>query len=290
MLTVPGTYFHCFARGDNKELLFRDADDFESYLRHMDELEAALPFRRCFCCLMDNHLHLLLFGEMEVLPRVFERQHGWYARRVNAKHGRVGHVFEKPYGYRMVLDDRYLLQVIRYILMNPVAAGLVLRPEQYPWSDMLQLLQGAHRSWELLAPYFPGADGLRRFYDFVVAGPVVPTGDNGWPDEPWYQELPTLLPEPRLAESLGVDVILGQVAAEFGLSADALRAPAKTARLGLARATAMTALRRFTPLSLRDIAGVFGLKSPQVVGNRLAWMRDQSDPRARAVLERLRLS
>lgn len=86
-------------------------------------------------CLMGNHFHLVVKVAASTLSAFMQRLSGSYGAGFNRRHDRVGHLFESRYKDKLCLDDRYLLALIHYIHMNPVRAGLVSAPEEWPWSS-----------------------------------------------------------------------------------------------------------------------------------------------------------
>jgi len=86
-------------------------------------------------CLMGNHFHLAIKVGVTPLSTIMQRLLTGYCKYFNARHKRTGHLFEARHNANICLDDRYLAALIRYIHMNPVRAGLVSSPEDWPWSD-----------------------------------------------------------------------------------------------------------------------------------------------------------
>lgn len=86
-------------------------------------------------CLMSNHFHLAIKVAEATLGAFMQRLNGDYAGGFNHRHDRVGHLFESRYRESLVLDDRYLATLIHYIHMNPVRAGMVSHPGDWPWSS-----------------------------------------------------------------------------------------------------------------------------------------------------------
>lgn len=86
-------------------------------------------------CLMDNHYHLLLETPQGNLSVGVRQLNGAYTQRCNRRHARVGHVFQGRFKAVLVERDSYLLELCRYVVLNPVRAGLVKQPERYRWSS-----------------------------------------------------------------------------------------------------------------------------------------------------------
>lgn len=86
-------------------------------------------------CLMPNHFHLVVEAEVEELSIAMQRVNGLYAQRFNREHGFTGHLFQGRFGSKPIVDEGHLPGSIRYVVMNPVRAGLCARPEHWRWSS-----------------------------------------------------------------------------------------------------------------------------------------------------------
>jgi REP element-mobilizing transposase RayT len=131
----PGAVVHVIARGNERGRIVRDDHDREALL---GELARAVERYQWLChayCVMDNHYHLLLEIPLGNLPLGMRHLNGVYAQRFNRRHGRCGHLFQARYRSILVEQDSYLLTVSRYLVLNPVTAGVVERPEHYRWSS-----------------------------------------------------------------------------------------------------------------------------------------------------------
>jgi len=134
-IEYPGAFFHIVVRGNNREDVFRDSKDYERYLQKFVYLCREGDITLYAYCLMPNHIHLLLeMGEVS-LSKVLQRFHTWYTQYFNRRYDRLGHVFQGRYKAIICDKDTYLLELVRYIHMNPVRAVLVDSPEDYPWSS-----------------------------------------------------------------------------------------------------------------------------------------------------------
>ncbi len=131
----PGAWYHLIARGDNREPIFRAEQDRHVYLRLIRSRLRDHAARLHAYVLMSNHVHLMLeTGDQHIAPMIQEL-HGAYARYVNRRYERVGHVFEGRYRGILVERDTYALELSRYIHLNPVRAKMVEDPLAYPWSS-----------------------------------------------------------------------------------------------------------------------------------------------------------
>jgi REP element-mobilizing transposase RayT len=127
--------YHIIMRGINQQDIFYDQEDYQRFLRTLEQLKAD-KFEVYGYCLMSNHVHLLIHEKSEGIPQIMKRIGSSYAWWYNGKYQRSGHVFQGRYASECVEDDSYLLTVIRYIHQNPVKAGMVINPEDYLWSSI----------------------------------------------------------------------------------------------------------------------------------------------------------
>jgi len=142
-LDFAGGVYHVMARGNEKRDIFRDDGDRVAYLDRVAACSRRFEFRIYAYCLMRNHVHLAIERGPVALSRIVLALHSAYAGGFNRRHGRVGHLFQGRYKAFLVERDGYLLTLVRYIHLNPVKAGLVSRPEAYPWSSE-RFYRGSH--------------------------------------------------------------------------------------------------------------------------------------------------
>jgi putative transposase len=131
----PGAVVHVIARGNEQRPIVQDDHDRQAFLAIFARAVERYQWLCHTYCLMDNHYHLLLEVPLGNLPLGMRHLNGVYAQRYNRRHQRFGHLFQARYRSILVEKDAYLLSVSRYIVLNPVRAGVVLRPEDYPWSS-----------------------------------------------------------------------------------------------------------------------------------------------------------
>jgi REP element-mobilizing transposase RayT len=130
-----GAVFHITSRGNAKQDVFFDDDDYRTFLSILRELKARCLFKLYAYCLMPNHVHLLIevaqVSQSIILQYLLSR----YGVFLNLKTSRVGHVFQGRFRSTLCDRDAYLLTLVRYIHANPVRAGLVKDPGDWPWSS-----------------------------------------------------------------------------------------------------------------------------------------------------------
>jgi REP-associated tyrosine transposase len=134
-LEAPGEFFHILARGNARAPLFYDDQDRSTFLEAIDEVVEQFGLSCHAYCLMGNHYHLIAQPRERGLSRAMRQLNGLYAQRFNRRRNRTGHVFEGRFKSLLVDRDSYLLELARYIMLNPVRAGIVDRPDAWPWSS-----------------------------------------------------------------------------------------------------------------------------------------------------------
>ena len=177
---LPGGLYHAILRGNNRQDIFFSRSD----RRNLEKLaaEAAQRFRcRIHAyCWMGNHIHLAVQVAELPLGRFVQYLASQYARKINWRLGRTGHLFERRHRAILVDTDEYLLGLVRYIHLNPVAAGLVSDPSDYPWSSHRAYLGNAAKPWLttdwVLSMFATTADSASQQFARFVANDSSDTG------------------------------------------------------------------------------------------------------------------
>lgn len=135
-LTVPGYPHHVIQRGNNRQMIFRDADDYKRLLDLFEQYAEREKVAIHSYVLMTNHFHLLATPEsLTGLPRMMQAVGRRYAQYFNGRYQRTGTLWEGRYKATLVQAERYLLACMAYIDLNPVRAGMVAKAADYPWSS-----------------------------------------------------------------------------------------------------------------------------------------------------------
>jgi len=273
-LHLPGGLYHVMLRGNGGQDIFFAKKDRRRLLELLAEGTARFGFRVHGFCLMTNHLHLVLQAGEEPLARAMQNLSFRYTRFLNARMGRVGHLFQGRYKALLVDGDSYLLELVRYVHLNPVRAGLVKRPADWTWSGHRAYLGKAELPWlttDWVLERFAGRrDRARAGYAaFVREG----LGEGHRPefhagaadarvlaDDDFLERV--LARSGRRRATLKLDDIVAGVCAVYGLEARALGGPTRRRQLSEARGVIALIGRDSGAASLAQLAA--------------AWRRDAS--------------
>jgi putative transposase len=133
-IEVPGIY-HVTTRGNNKRVIFLDDDDRLAFIRLLNRLSTKYGWTIYAYCLMTNHYHLLIRIDERGMSRGLCELNSRYALLFNQMHVRVNHLFGKRYWSEQIESDERFRRACRYVVRNPVEAGLVEHPADYVWSS-----------------------------------------------------------------------------------------------------------------------------------------------------------
>jgi putative transposase len=134
-ICFPGAVYHLITRGNAKEAIVRDDIDRTAFLGTVERVVERFGWLCHSYCLMDNHYHLVIETPQPNLSNGMRQLNGLHAQFFNARYDRCGHVFQSRFRSLLVEKDSYLLAVSRYVVLNPVRAGVCDRPEQWSWSS-----------------------------------------------------------------------------------------------------------------------------------------------------------
>jgi REP element-mobilizing transposase RayT len=158
-------FYHVTLRGNRQQAIFHDEGDRHRWESLLSEGLDRHGSRIHLYCWMTNHLHMLLQCGIEPVHKTIHFAAGGYARCFNAKYNHVGHLFQGRYGSTLVDNNAYLLQLIRYIHLNPVEAGIVDTPSAYRWSSCRAYTNAHPEPWlttEFLLGLFDGDRSCAR--------------------------------------------------------------------------------------------------------------------------------
>jgi len=183
----PGAVYHVTSRGDRREPIVEDDGDRQAWVAVLGEACERFGWRVHAWCLMTNHYHLLLETPQGQLAAGMRHLNGVWSQCFNRRHGRVGHVFQGRYKAIMVERESYLLELSRYVVLNPVRAGMVADAADYPWSSHATMLARSDLYPPVVQPVWLQTDVLLKqfgatrrkavatYVDFVRAGVGLPS-------------------------------------------------------------------------------------------------------------------
>jgi REP element-mobilizing transposase RayT len=279
-LEHPGAVWHVTARGNEKREVYIDDLDRERWLSLLSNVVVLFAWRLHGYVIMGNHYHLIVETPIPSLSRGMRHLNGVYTQAFNRRHGRVGHLFQGRFKSILVEKELHLLELLRYVVLNPVRAGLVRAPEDWPWSSyratagQTSAPPWLEAGWSLAQFGDHRRVAERRYRAFVGEGRRLPPnpwralrgqiylGSDGFVDEALGRaaqrtrdkEIPR---EQREAAALSVEALAPAVLDLLGTTARELAShPRKRMR---ERAILAYALRRFagaTGTTLGHILGV----------------------------------
>ena len=281
-IEFSGAVYHVMNRGAARQRTFVDGPDCQAFLNTLGEAHRRWGIEVFSYCLMSNHYHVCLTTPKGNLSRVMRHVDGLYTQRFNRHHHRDGALFRGRYKAILIDKDQYLSQVVRYIHLNPVGAGRVQQPQDYPWSSHQYYLkpQGAPqwlRSGEVLEQIGPRAafhefvlsgneESLEKYYAAKRQGPVLGREEFiervGVPDRKLDREVPRYH---RRALQVNPDRVIGRVAGQYRIApGEVLRGV--RGKGNEARKVAMYLVTRCCDRTLSETARLFGLGSYGAVG------------------------
>jgi putative transposase len=159
----PG-FYHLTARGNRGERIFLTERDRTTFFRLVERTAAPESFVVRAYCLMSTHYHLLVETQTAELSAAMRDMNGIYARWFNKEHGLRGRLFEERFHSEHVEDDPHLLEILRYLALNPVRAGLALTPARWRWGSFAAVM-----GWTRAPSFLDVRWSLRLFSNDVSA-------------------------------------------------------------------------------------------------------------------------
>ena len=150
-LDAPGTLHHVMMRGTEGQSIFREDKDHQNFLSRLAQISEDTEARILAWTSMSNHVHLLMFSGSQGISKFMRRLLTGYAVWYNRKYHRTGHLFQNRYKSIVCEEEAYLLELVRYIHLNPLRAGIVKNLEEldrYPWSGHGVLIGSSRNDWQ----------------------------------------------------------------------------------------------------------------------------------------------
>ena len=178
-LDAPGVLHHVMTRGIERTKIFRNRNDREDFLSRLEERVRAGGWVVYAWALMPNHIHLLVRTGLQPLSTNMRKVMTGYVVNFNRRHKRFGHLFENRYKSIVCEEEAYLLELTRYIHLNPLRGGVVAdlpKLKEYPWTGHSVLMGKIGRDWQdtesILTFFSPKLQQARVAYERFVADGV----------------------------------------------------------------------------------------------------------------------
>ena len=184
-IEFAGALYHITSRGNAQHAIYLTNDDRQQFLALLQNTVQRYDWYCHAYCLMDNHYHLLIETHTPSLSKGMKYLNGTYTQYFNRQHHRVGHVFQGRYKSILVEKDSYLLELARYIVLNPVRAQMVRNAQNWPWSSYRATAGYVENhpclttDWVLAGFSTAKQKAQQRYSEFVNAGNKQPS--------PWQQ-------------------------------------------------------------------------------------------------------
>lgn len=148
-IEFKGAVYHITSRGNARQAIFLTGEDFTDFLTVLCSVVRRYHFILHTYCLMNNHYHLPIETPEGNLSKGMRQLNGLYAQRFNQRHQKVGHLLQGRYKAILVDKDNYLLELCRYVVLNPVRANIVKDPKDWKWSSYQAAIGQEHFTDEI---------------------------------------------------------------------------------------------------------------------------------------------
>lgn len=267
----PGAVYHVILRGNAGEPIFFDnRDRYRLYLI----LQYAVERFRCRIhafCLMRNHLHLALQVDDIPLSRIMQNISQRFTKWINYTQTRTGHLFQGRYKALLIDADSYLLELVRYIHLNPVRAGASATPEDYPWTGHHAYLGREFIPWLttdfLLSIFSPRVEEARSAYASFVRDGMGEGRRSEFHsgtcegrilgEETFTDEVLSRVSQ-RAEWKYSLEEVIAAVCAHYQISPEKLEMPGKVRPMTEARAVAAAIVQQSPHLRMTDLAKLLG--------------------------------
>jgi len=175
-IEYPNAVYHVTSRGNARGKIFLGDQDRENFLSVLDAVVKRYNWLCHAYCLMDNHYHLMIETPDANLSRGMRQLNGVYTQKYNWWHSKTGHIFQGRYKAILVEKENYLLELCRYVVLNPVRANMVDKPEEWKWSSygatagLIKVPDCLAVDWVLGLFSRKKAEAQKRYRQFVREG------------------------------------------------------------------------------------------------------------------------
>jgi REP element-mobilizing transposase RayT len=304
-LEYPGAVYHVMARGHERSTIYRDTADREKFLALLGSIAQDEPWVLHAYCLMGNHYHLLVETPQGGISRGMRSVNGRYTQWFNHRHERAGHLFEGRFRSVLVQRESHLLELVRYVVLNPVRAKLVEHAGDWRWSSYRATVgreEGPawlELDWTLsqFAPRRPAA--REAFRQFVAQGRDAAAAVARLEGHPYLGDSAFLKKVQRMVEGResgeeiplrfrkasgsDLETIRRAVAKEWRVTPESL----SRRRGGAEKKAGIYLARKLTRLRGREIGHAFGVRAARV-SNVVTEIEQGRDASLSARVERLR--
>jgi REP element-mobilizing transposase RayT len=262
-LFAAGLLYHVIVRGNQRQKTFLSDQDYRAYQKRLAKYRERYGYSVHAYCLMPNHVHLLLESSDQPLAKLMQGLQQSYSQYFNMSHRKVGHVFQGRYKAIICAKDEYLLELVRYIHLNPVRAGMVKAPEGYRYSGHQAYLES--KAGDIIDPVkvlrlIGGKAGYRRFVregmadghkeEYYEVEDQRFLGAEGFGDRVQGRVDATK----RVPSKRSIEAIVRQLAKELGVSVDALRSRERGWVISKARTMIAYLMARRLGYELKEVA------------------------------------
>ena len=266
-------FYHIMLRGNNGEKIFYFDHDRSLFCLQMQKGIELFKHRIHGFCLMSNHVHLIIqIGDVP-LSRVIQHLAGGYSMYINNKYNRIGHLFQGRFKSILVDEQKYLLELMRYVHLNPVRANIVTKPEDYFWSGHRTYLgldemcwmtqewilrkfeiheQVARKLYEKFVLRGIGQEVSSEFYNETHQGSIIESENYG-------DKVRSSIDCPaNLPNEFSLDDLLAAVGNVLKLPVAEIKSTGRQRNNVKARAVCALLIRNSSNLSLQEFANVVG--------------------------------
>ena len=288
----PGAFYHVIVRGNQRQTVFRSNSDYRKYQERLSHYQKLHRFLLHAYVLMPNHVHLLIEVGSNPLSKTMQGLQFTYTQYFNREHKTVGHLFQGRYKAILCDKEAYLIELVRYIHLNPVRARLVKRPQDHRWGSY-PVYFGSQKEPMVMTDFVLGHFGRNRasagraFHRFVMESVREGSREDLYEvklqavlgSEDFVEKLPVRSQEEKIHYQVPLEDIVQSVCRRLKLREEELRRPDRGRRAAEARHRIGYIARELAGLTYGSVARRFGRETISFsVGVRKVMERMERDP------------